>query len=111
MHPIAYGILAGLGAGSVFIVAEIIISGALSKPFLDPLRINFKLCCWGGKPWIRRIHSTTDVVVGLISNIVLSGLFGLIFVFILMAHIVLTTHKIVFVAGIRKLSAFFFVPF
>ena len=54
-----------------------------------------------------------DVVVSLISNIVLSGLFGLIFVFILMVHIVFTTctHKIVFVAGIRKLSAFFFVPF
>ena len=39
MHPIADGILAGLGAGSVFIVAEMIISAALSKPFLDPLRI------------------------------------------------------------------------
>src|SRR5215831_12048362 len=85
MHPIADGILAGLGAGSVFIVAGMMISAALSKPFLDPLRIISTMLL--GRQALDPSYSfATDVVVGLISNIVLSGLFGLIFVFILMVH-------------------------
>jgi hypothetical protein len=83
MHPIADGILAGLGAGSVFIVAQMIISAALTKPFLDPLRIISTMLL--GRQALDPSYSfATAVVVGLIFNIVLSGLFGLIFVFILM---------------------------
>ena len=60
-----------------------IISAALSKPFLDPLRIISTMLL--GRQALDPSYSfATAVVVGLIFNIVLSGLFGLIFVFILM---------------------------
>ena len=82
-HPIANGILAGLGAGSVFIVAEMIISAALGKRFFEPLRIISTLLL-GQQAMDPSYSFTTVVVVGLLSNVVLSGLFGLIFAFILM---------------------------
>ena len=84
MHPIADGILAGLGAGSIFIVAELIMSVALDKPILDPLRIISTMLL--GRQALDPSYSFANaIVVGLILNILLSGLFGLIFAFILLA--------------------------
>lgn len=103
MHPIADGILAGLGAGSVFIVAQMVISAALSKPFLDPLRIISTMLL--GRQALDPSYSfATAVVVGLIFNIVLSGLFGLIFVFILMVTNVPTASGLVIAWGFFTVS-------
>src|SRR5215467_12697823 len=99
MHPIADGILAGLGAGSVFIVAEMIISAALGERFLEPLQIISTMLLGRQALDSSSYAFATVVVVGLISNIVLSGLFGLIFAFILMVTNAPTTSGSVIAWG------------
>jgi hypothetical protein len=80
-HPVADGVLAGLGAGGVFIVAEMIINAVLGKPFFGPLRLIGSIVL-GPQALDPSYPFRSAIISGLIVHLVLSIVFSFVFLFL-----------------------------
>lgn len=74
------GVELGIVAGIVFGAMEIIASAAMAQPALAPLRMFASVVL--GEQALSEVPLATAAVVGVITHLVLSGLFGLVYGFI-----------------------------
>jgi uncharacterized membrane protein YagU involved in acid resistance len=77
-----HGIVGGIIAGIVFVLAEMLINVALGKPFLGPLRLISSILL-GTQATAPTYSLFGAVVVGLIVHLILAAIFGVIFVYLL----------------------------
>jgi uncharacterized membrane protein YagU involved in acid resistance len=77
-----HGLIGGIVAGIVFAISEMLINVILGEPFLGPLRLISSIAL--GTEALQPTYSiVTAGLVGLIVHMILSMIYGLIFVFIL----------------------------
>ena len=79
-----YGIAGGLISGIVFAMAEMIMNVLMGKPFFGPLRLIGTIVL-GQQALAPTFPFVTAVIVGLIVHLVLSMIYGLIFIYLLAA--------------------------
>lgn len=79
---LAYGAVGGIVAGIVFILAEMVISAAMGGPFFAPLRMIGAMVL-GTDALSPAYPLATAAIVGALVHLVLSAIFGIIFVFLL----------------------------
>lgn len=77
-----HGAVGGILAGVVFILAEMLISAAMGGPFFGPLRMIGSIVL-GPQALAGTFPLATAALVGLVVHLVLSAIYGVIFVYLL----------------------------
>jgi uncharacterized membrane protein YagU involved in acid resistance len=80
--PFLHGILGGIIAGFIFILAQMILNLAMGEPFFEPLRLVSRLVL-GSQALDPAYSLVTAAITGLIAHLTLSAFYGIIFVYLL----------------------------